>query len=75
MCVWGGGRGEGNSFYSDLEPKKLLGHGKVVGPGLCVEGKVQRVIIRERAESWIVQDVEDKDEYHSKPIPAKKGKH
>ena len=46
--------GEWNSLYSDLKPKKLLGHKKVVGPGLCAEGKAQREIIHERVESWIV---------------------
>ena len=59
----------------DLEPKKLLGHGKVDGPDLCAEGKAQRVIIHERAESWIVLDVEDKVEYPGQPIPTEKGKH
>ena len=46
--------GEWNGLYSDLKPKKLLGHKKVVGLSLCAEGKAQRKIIHERVESWIV---------------------
>ena len=33
--------GEWNSLYLGLEPKKLLGHGKVIGFGLCAEGEAQ----------------------------------
>ena len=58
----------------DLEPKKLLGHEKVDGPGLCAEGKAQRVIIHERAESWIILDVEDKVEYPRSTHSHRKGK-
>ena len=64
--------GEWNNLYSDLEPKKLLGRRKVVGPGLCAEEKAQRVIIHERTESWIILDVEDKVWYHGQPILAEK---
>ena len=49
LKIMGGYYGEWNSLYLDLEPKKLLGHRKIVGPGLCAEGKAQRVIIHERA--------------------------
>lgn len=53
-----------SNLYSSLKPKKLLGHGKVVGPNQCDVGKAQRVIIHTRVESWIVLDVENKVEYH-----------
>ena len=43
--------GEWNSLYSDLEPKKLMSHGKVVGLGLWVEGKARKEAIHERVES------------------------
>ena len=58
-----------------LKPHKLLGHGKVVGLDLCADGKAQRVINQERAESWIILSVEDKVEYHSIPILMDKRKH
>lgn len=67
--------GEWNSLYSGLEPKKLLDHRKVVGPGLCAEGKAQRVITYKRAKSWVVLHVKNNVEYNSQPIPVEKGKH
>ena len=35
----------------------MLGHGKVVRPGLCAGGNAQKVIIRERGESLIIISV------------------
>ena len=47
-----------------LRPRaqEVIGPGKIVGPSLYVEGKVQRMIVHERVESWIIIGVEDKIE-------------
>ena len=52
--------GEWNSLYSGLKPKNLLGHGKVVRPGLYAKGKAQRVINHEREWNWVIPSVADK---------------
>ena len=42
---------------------------------LCTERNAWKDVNHEKGESWIVLSVEDKAEYHGKPILAKKGKH
>ena len=46
--------GKWNSLYLDLKPRKLMGHGKVVGLGLWAEGKARKEVVRERVESWVI---------------------
>ena len=54
LCKKEGVCGEWNSLYSDLEPRKLMSHGKVVGLGLWAEGKARKEVVRERVESWVI---------------------
>lgn len=65
-------RGEWNSLYSGLEPRKLLGHGKVIGLSLWAKGKARRGIIHGRLESWVIQEVEDRVGCHGQPILEEK---
>lgn len=60
MCVCG----EWNKLYSDLEPKNLLDHEKVVRPSFCIEGKTQRMTIRGRGDTWIIINIGIRVKYY-----------